>query len=159
MIRRRAVAFCAVLPAPTWRAWVVAGLLVSAGPAAATAPVVADYMLSCQGCHLPDGSGFPAHGVPAFPGFVGRFLHVDGGREFLIRVPGVAQSGLPDDRLATLMNWLLKTYSAAELPPDFHPYTASEIAQWRRLPLVDVRATRAQLVQRMARLPSASSNR
>lgn len=146
----------AVLPAPTWRALVSGLVLGAAGAAGATAPVVADYMLACQGCHLPDGSGYPARGVPAFPGFVGRFLHVDGGREFLIRVPGVAQSGLPDERLATLMNWLLTRFSPAELPRNFRPYTAAEVAQLRHQPLADVTATRNLLVRRMAQ-PAATT--
>lgn len=140
-------------PLPTLRAYaLLIGLAIGAsGSAFATERVVADYMLSCQGCHLPDGSGFPQRGVPAFPGFVGRFLHVEGGREFLIRVPGVAQSGLSDDRLAILMNWLLTTFSPNELPKDFRAFTANEISQWRHQPLVNVTATRNELLERMSR--------
>ena len=48
----------------------------------------ADYMLHCQGCHGPDGSG--ARGaVPSFRGEVAKFLRVPGGREYLLRVPGI----------------------------------------------------------------------
>jgi hypothetical protein len=128
-------------------AWLASGF--TSGVVRATEPVVADYMLACQGCHLADGRGFPARGVPAFPGFVGRFLQVEGGREFLLRVPGVAQSGLPDDRLAVLMNWLLRTFCANELPKDFRAFTAAEVSRWRHQPLADVTATRNALIARM----------
>lgn len=149
----------AVSPAPTFlpRALLLTAWLVSAsasGAVQATTPVVADYMLACQGCHLPDGSGFPARGVPALPGFVGRFLHVEGGREFLLRVPGVAQSDLTDERLAVLMNWVLRTFSPNELPQDFRAFTAEEVSRSRYQPLADVTATRNALIARMAGKPS-----
>ena len=56
-------------------------------------------MLHCQGCHGPDGSGAPG-AVPDFHNQVGKFLLVPGGREYLIRVPGVSQSELNDARVA-----------------------------------------------------------
>ncbi|MEL0209685.1 MAG: cytochrome C, partial [Novosphingobium sp.] len=48
-----------------------------------------DYMLKCQGCHRPDGSG-DDRSNPPMRNIVARFLAVPGGREFLGRVPGVA---------------------------------------------------------------------
>ena len=54
-----------------------------------------DYILHCQGCHLPDGSGVQ-DSVPSMNGYVGNFLKVNGGREYLIRVPGSAYSDLSD---------------------------------------------------------------
>ena len=48
-----------------------------------------DYMLNCQGCHLPDGDG--AGDVPRMKNFVGNFLKVPGGRAFLVQVPGFRQ--------------------------------------------------------------------
>ena len=60
-----------------------------------------NYALHCQGCHLPDGSGTPDK-VPALKGEVGRFLHVAGGREFLVRVPGTSQSALTDAEVAAV---------------------------------------------------------
>lgn len=118
----------------------------------ATEPVVADYMLACQGCHLADGSGHPAHGVPSLKGYVGNFLRVDGGREFLLRVPGVAQSELSDARLANVLNWMLKTFSPHETPADTPPFTAEEVASLRRQPLVTIAATRQELIARIKRL-------
>jgi hypothetical protein len=63
-------------------------------PARAESPEIL-YMLQCRGCHRPDGAGTPGV-VPPLAGFVGRFLGVPGGREFLVRVPGSAQSPLTD---------------------------------------------------------------
>ena len=58
-----------------------------------------NYMLNCQGCHTPDGSGAPGK-VPSLKNFMGNFVQVEGGREFLIQVPGAAQSTLSDAELA-----------------------------------------------------------
>ena len=51
------------------------------------------YMLNCQGCHLPDGTGY-GNKVPDMKNQLGRFLTVNGGREFLVQVPGSATAPL-----------------------------------------------------------------
>jgi hypothetical protein len=89
-----------------------------------------NYMIHCQGCHLPEAIGF-AGKVPRMKDFVGYFLHSKEGREFVIRVPGVATSSLPDDELTELMNWLLRTYSSGQLPESFVPYSVAEVAALR----------------------------
>lgn len=105
-----------------------------------------DYMLKCQGCHRPDGSG-DDHSNPPMKNIVARFLGVPGGREFLGRVPGVSTVDLDDVRLANLLNWTLYTYDPAHMPADFRPYTAKEIGELRRHPLRLERADmRARLV-------------
>ncbi len=121
----------------------------------ATETAQTDYMLSCQGCHLGDGQGFPDHGVPMLTGYVGNFLKVAGGREFLVQVPGSAQSNLSDARLAALLNWMLRSFSPNEVPADFAPYTAAEVGRLRARPLVAVRATRADLVRRIGEVAAA----
>ncbi len=104
-----------------------------------------NYMLNCQGCHLADGAG--AQGaVPKLNGFVGNFLHVPGGREFIVQVPGVAGAPVTDQELADVMNWLLVNFSEAELPADFTPYTAAEVSTLRQSPVVDVKPVRARLL-------------
>lgn len=115
----------------------------------ATEPEKVDYMLGCQGCHLDNGQGFPEHGVPSLAGYVGNFLRVPGGREFLVQVPGTAQSGLSDARLAAMLNWMLLAFSPNETPADFAPYSAAEVGRLRAHPLVTVKATRTELVQRI----------
>jgi len=104
-----------------------------------------NYILHCQGCHLPDGSGTPGK-VPALRQQAGRFLHVPGGRQFLIQVPGTAQSALTDAEVAAVLNWILENFSKAELPADFVPYSATEVARFRRQPLADVSAVRSGLM-------------
>jgi mono/diheme cytochrome c family protein len=114
-------------------------------PATAVADPHADYMLHCQGCHGPDGSGAPG-GIPSFHSNLGKFLSVPGGREYLIRVPGTAQSELSDARVASVLNWMAHTFSAASIPSDFLPFSAEEVARTRRPPLIDVTAARRRLV-------------
>jgi hypothetical protein len=108
-----------------------------------------NYMLHCQGCHLPAAEGLDGK-VPPMKDFVGYFLHSDEGREFLIRVPGVAQSALGDDELAELMNWLLMTHSADQLPAPFEPFTPTEVAALRTNPVADPETTRQRLLSDIA---------
>jgi mono/diheme cytochrome c family protein len=108
-----------------------------------------NYMIHCQGCHLPDAVGFDGR-VPRMKDFAGYFLHSEEGREFLIRVPGVSSASLPDDEIAELINWLLITYSAAQLPTDFAPFTKTEVARLRSRPESDPEATRKIILDRIA---------
>lgn len=110
-----------------------------------------DYMLNCQGCHLSDGTGNPQHQVPAFPGQLGKFLSVPAGREYLVQVPGSALSGLSDEALAGVLNWMLETFSAAELPSDFKPYTGPQLHEWRQNIPANIGQVRSQLLERIAR--------
>lgn len=105
-----------------------------------------DYILKCQGCHRPDGSG-DDRSNPPMSGVVARFLSVPGGRGFIGRVPGVATVDLDDRRLAELVNWTLYTFDAEHVPADFRPYTAEEMGALRSNPLrLERVATRARLV-------------
>ena len=108
-----------------------------------------NYMIHCQGCHLPDAVGFSGR-VPRMKDFAGFFLHSDEGREFLIRVPGVSTASLPDDQVAELINWLLVTYSAPQLPVDFRPFTEPEVAGLRANPERDPESTRRTILQQIA---------
>ncbi len=107
-----------------------------------------NYILHCQGCHLSDGAGTPGK-IPALRQEVGRFLQVEGGREFLIQVPGTAQSALSDNEVAGVLNWILDNFSPAELPADFIPYTTEEITRHRQ-PLANVAAVRKGLVAQLS---------
>jgi len=108
-----------------------------------------NYMIHCQGCHLPDAVGFSGR-VPRMKDFAGYFLHSTAGREFLIRVPGVSTASLPDDEIAELINWLLTTYSTAQLPQDFTPFTETEVARLRASPEGDPEATRRIILNQIA---------
>jgi hypothetical protein len=128
----------------------LAFLLLSSG-LSATEPAQLDYMLNCQGCHLPDGSGYPARNVPALNNHLGKFLQVEGGREFLVQVPGSAQSDLPDKRLAAVLNWMLLTFSPEQLPIPFQPYQVEEISRLRQTPLIEVAQVRQKLIENIER--------
>ena len=112
--------------------------------AAAAASAQFNYILHCQGCHLADGQATPGK-IPPLVG-AGKFLAVEGGREFLVRVPGVSLSIIPDDELAELMNWMLYRFSAEDMPAAFEPYTAEEVGRYRQEPLVEVETVRAGLL-------------
>lgn len=113
------------------------------------------YMLQCQGCHRPDGTGTLAT-APPMTGIVARFLEVPGGREYLARVPGVATAALTDAQLAELLNWTLYRFDAAHVPAGFKPYTASEMGALRRRPLrTEAKAVRAALMTELDRRQTA----
>ncbi len=92
---------------------------------------LSNYMLMCQGCHSPKGAGLRDQ-VPAFRDEVSKFLSINGGREYLIQVPGVSKSPLSDQATADLMNWLFFQFDATHVPDNFEPYTEEEVAQLRK---------------------------
>lgn len=131
----------------------VSACLAAVAMAAAASPDDArarvQYLQLCSGCHLADGSGSPAKGIPSMRGLLGQFLQVPGGREFIVQVPGVMNSPLSDRDIANLMNWLLPVLAADTLPTGASPYTADEIARLRQSRPADVMAVRASLMHRM----------
>ena len=118
-------------------------LVLLAGPARADEAF--DYVMHCRGCHGPEGQGAPG-GAPDLRDSIGRFLLVPGGREYLIRVPGTAQSELDDAHTAALLNWMVRQFGPAAVAADFAPFTTAEVSAHRRPPLSEVRATRAALL-------------
>lgn len=108
-----------------------------------------NYILNCQGCHLSDGSGSPGNDVPNMKDFVGNFLHVEGGREFIVQVPGVANAPLDDQELAELMNWLLTNFSSAQLPKSHKLYSAMEIGELRKNALININPIREGLIRKI----------
>ena len=106
-----------------------------------------NYMLNCQGCHGPDAQGSEAANVPRMKDFVGSFLKVSGGREFLVQVPGSANASVTDAELAELLNWMIPSVSANEMPARFKPYTTEEITTLRYSPEEDVLGKRKELIQ------------
>lgn len=115
-----------------------------------------NYMTECQGCHLPDGSGQKGT-VPSMKAELHRFLTVEGGREFLVQVPGSANSKLSDADLAALLNWLIPKMGGTAAD-GFQPYTPEEIATYRSQRLVDVTGTRAALVAKFDQPETSSVN-
>ncbi|PHR55801.1 MAG: cytochrome C [Robiginitomaculum sp.] len=111
-----------------------------------------NWMLNCQGCHAIDGSGRPEKGLPDLNRSVANFLNVEGGREYLSRVPGVTNASLDDADLAEVINWVLIKFDPEHLPKDFTHYTAAEVAGLRGKPLAtQAEATRNILLAKLAK--------
>ena len=113
------------------------------------------YAENCQGCH--GATGVSVTEIPTLAGRIGYFARTPDGRRYLVQVPNVALNPSSDHDIAELMNWLLNTYSRAELPQDFQPYSAEEVALLRRA-RIDVAAVRRRIVEQLLQLrqiPSA----
>lgn len=106
----------------------------------------ANFVLHCAGCHGVDGAGSTIGQVPDLRK-LGAFLRLDGGREFVIKVPGVMGSGLNDQQVAEVANWVLATLAKASLPEAHRPFEAAEVTRARAQPLTDVAAERQRLMQ------------
>ncbi|ODV42839.1 cytochrome C [Cupriavidus sp. UYMMa02A] len=103
----------------------------------------ANYVLHCSGCHLPDGSGKPAAGIPDMRATVPQLLATAAGRAFLIQVPGTSGSSLTDAQVAELMNWMLPALTGRQ---DIAPFTTEEVTHYRNDRLDDVAAHRAAIL-------------
>jgi mono/diheme cytochrome c family protein len=128
------------------RAGLAAGgavLALLSTPVLAAPPPQEDYALHCSGCHHLDGAGVPGV-VPALSGLA-PLLATPAGRAYLVRVPGVAQAPLGDERLAELLNWVARELSRVEPSP---PFAAGEVAELRANPLRDPRSAREAALSR-----------
>jgi hypothetical protein len=121
----------------------------AAQPVVLTPPVQANYMLNCMGCHLPDGTG-AAGKVPSVRESLVPLARSAAGRRYVVQVPGASQSPLSDLELAQVLTWMVRNLSARAVPRDFADFTAAEVAGYRRPPLVNVRETRARLLEAAA---------
>ncbi|MGI9204930.1 MAG: c-type cytochrome [Woeseiaceae bacterium] len=104
-----------------------------------------DYLLYCRGCHLANGAGVSPV-VPTLIDEVGRLLQVNGGREYIVRVPGVSQTEMNDAKLAAVLNWVVSEFNSGTTPDDFEPYTGEYIASVRDKVLADPLRYRAKLL-------------
>jgi len=124
------------------------GLAASALAGAAHASPGEDYMLYCMGCHGAEAQGVPGR-IPPLAGALARFMRTSEGRNYVLRVPGAANSVLSDGRLAAVLNWLTERYGAADEPRPA-PFTEEEVTRARRTPLANVQATRREVVRELA---------
>jgi hypothetical protein len=130
---------------------VAAVVVIGAARAAAGVPPTHDFLLNCAGCHRFDGSG--SERVPSLYD-VGRIVSMPGGREYLARVPGVAQAPIDDERLAALLNWLLRRFGDTVAAPT---YGAAEVGRLRRRPFTDPGAARTALFESARTAPFESA--
>jgi cytochrome c553 len=124
------------------------GLAVSALASAASASPGQDYMLYCMGCHGAEAQGV-AGKIPPLAGALARFMRTSEGRNYVLRVPGAANSALSDARLAAVLNWLAERYGAPDEPRPA-PFAAEEVTLARRVPLANVQAARREVVRNLA---------
>src|SRR5262252_5452509 len=101
--------------AATRHRWVRAPALLGAAlllaARAACASPAQDYMLYCMGCHGAEAQGVPGK-IPPLAVALALFMRTAEGRDYVLRVPGAANSALPDAQLAAVLNWLAASYGA-----------------------------------------------
>lgn len=127
---------------PAWCGILVAtSLVVFALPARADAEK--NYLLHCSGCHLPDGIGDPPN-APSLRNTIGKIVATPEGRDYIIRVPGSAQTPMSDEQLAEVLNWMLTEFNSETLPKDFELLSTQEVARSRSQILADPLKYRAR---------------
>jgi len=123
---------------------VLAVLLLLASSYSVHADAEFDYLLHCRGCHLPDGQSVPPE-VPTLRSVLGELATTAEGRDYILRVPGVAQNSMTDKQLAAVLNWVMTEFNSDTLPKDFSPYNEDEVAEARKNVLTDPLAYRAKI--------------
>jgi mono/diheme cytochrome c family protein len=113
------------------------------------------YLLNCWGCHGSRGEGIKGTAPPLIG--LGDFLKAEGGRAYIIEVPGVSLSALNDAQIATVMNWVLANMSKDHLPRDFSPYTANEVHRYRAIRLAELSKTRRALLDQLVAMKVRST--
>jgi cytochrome c553 len=108
-----------------------------------------DYMLHCMGCHGTQAQGVPGK-VPPLANALTRFMRSPEGRNYVLRVPGAANSALSDAQLAAVLNWVADTFDSPPAGRDVPPFTVGEVTTWRHQPLVSVLAARGEVVKSLA---------
>jgi mono/diheme cytochrome c family protein len=138
--------------------------LAIAVPGLAWADGAALYAQHCAACHQPGGEGVPSL-YPRLSNRLGRYLGLEGGRAYLIRVPAFGMSGpIPEDgivaafmpplpqlgdaQLADVLNHALTGLPQERRPANDAPFTADEVAAARATTLspTEVHRERQRLV-------------
>jgi hypothetical protein len=125
--------------------WFASLLLAGTAARAQLAPQ-ANYQLHCMGCHGTANASDTSR-VPSVDEALARFAPSAAGRDYLIRVPGIATAPLSDADLTSLLNWMAQRLDAGAAAR----FTLAEVQTARRRPLADV--ARARLRVAMGRWP------
>lgn len=107
-----------------------------------------NYQMLCQGCHTPDGTG--GKSVPKIKNYIGYFLQNKVAREYLVRVPGSANSSLNDEQLAEVLNWMILEFGGESVPKNMQYYTTNEVAELRQQSLFEVVDYREMLTKQLS---------
>jgi hypothetical protein len=102
----------------------------------------ADYVLHCRGCHGPQGGAVEGK-VPPLANAIGHFMRSDAGRDYVLRVPGVANAALSDERLAAVLNWTVEQLDSENVTGELPRFTAAEVSRARHRPLLSAGRNRA----------------
>jgi hypothetical protein len=111
-------------------------------------------MLHCMGCHGTEAQGVPGK-VPPLANALGRFMRTAAGRDYVLRVPGAANSVLSDEQLAGVLNWLASRFDPDGLSSEVPLFTAEEVSRVRHSPLTSVLSARREVVRALAATGSA----
>ena len=103
----------------------------------------------CLGCHRLDGAGVPPE-VPSLLGLIGAILATAAGRDYIARVPEVAQSPRDDAALTRLLDRVLQESSAETLPVGSRAPGPAEVGAARTGVLADPLRTRAAIAGQTA---------
>jgi len=115
----------------------------------ANASPAQDYMLHCMGCHGAEAQGVLGK-IPPLANALSRFMRTPEGRDYVLRVPGAANSALSDAQLAAVLNWLAVTFDANASASTPAPFTDEEVSRLRHTPLASVLAARSAVVRGLA---------
>jgi hypothetical protein len=126
--------------------------LLLAAPAAAGGKGEYLYVLHCSGCHVRDGSGSTEGQIPRLAGQIGHFMKLPEGRRFVLQIPGVMNSGLGNEEVEELLNWMVPHFAGASLDGDFVPYAVGEIEAARATRPADIFAARRGIVADLRQL-------
>jgi hypothetical protein len=83
--------------------------------------------------------------VPNLHDTMGRIVAEPEGRTYIVRVPGASQAPISDEKLAEVLNWMLREFSSKTLPENFKPLTVKEVKRARSRLLADPLKYRATL--------------
>lgn len=105
-----------------------------------------DYLLYCRGCHLHTGDPVPDANIPSLHELA-PLLSTQEGRDYLIRVPGVSQSGMSDKQLAAVLNWVITEFNSTSIPEDFTRFTTEEVDRVRDKILINPLKAREEILK------------
>src|SRR5687767_11748895 len=93
-------------------------LALLAGPAAAGPDGQYLYRLHCSGCHGWEGAASEGR-IPKLAGVIGHYMKDKAARTFAVQAPGIMNSGLSDEDMTALMNWLVPAFGGDSLNQPF----------------------------------------
>jgi hypothetical protein len=107
-----------------------------------------------MGCHGAAAQGVPGK-VPPLAKTLAEFMRTPAGRDYVLRVPGAANSMLSDRELADVLNWIADRFSEARAGAALQRFTSDEVTASRHTPLVAVQAARREVIDALAATGSA----